>query len=58
MSGRHDMKNSTLSGKFIFFIKNNFIVPGPGAYRSFSEWGVYESKNANQNNSNTAPNEM
>jgi hypothetical protein len=41
-----------------YFILKKILVPGPGAYRSFSEWGVYESKNANQASSSTAPNEM
>jgi hypothetical protein len=58
MSGRHEIKNSTLSSRRLFYFKKNFLVPGPGAYRSFSEWGVYESKNANQASSSTAPNEM
>ncbi len=29
------------------------IAPGPGSYRLFSEWGIYESKNANQASSRT-----
>lgn len=29
-------------------IQINYKAPGPGAYRSFSEFGIYESKNAGQ----------
>jgi hypothetical protein len=39
MAAKHDLNKLKVSGTN----KELYIVPGPGTYNQFSEWGVYQS---------------
>ena len=50
ISGRNKLVTNKLkSNVILLLIVFFFLVPGPGAYRSFSEFGQYVSKHAGDN---------
>ena len=49
ISGRNKLVTSKLKSKIILLIVFYFLAPGPGAYRSFPEFGIYKSKYADEN---------
>ena len=46
----HSPNAKTISMKFKSSFDTDSITPGPGAYQTFSEFGIYRSKHAHDDN--------